>query len=48
MLVIANASIELEKLTDKAEINIPNCEKAINFLGPNLLYKKYIGKDPTP
>jgi len=48
MLVIANASIELEKLTDKAEINIPNCEKAISFLGPNLLYKKDIGKDPTP
>ena len=48
IFVIAKVIIEFDKLTESAEINIPNWEKAISFLGPNLLYKKDIGKEPTP
>ena len=48
IFVIAKVIIEFDKLTESAEINIPNWENAISFLGPNLLYKKDIGKEPTP
>ena len=37
-----------DRLTKKADNRIPNWEKTINFFGPNLLYKKAIGSEPTP
>lgn len=48
MLLNENIKTVLEILTNNAEIRIPNCENAINFFGPNLLYKKDIGNEPTP
>ena len=48
ILLNENINTLFEVLTNKAEISIPTWENAINFLGPYLLYKKDIGKEPTP
>ena len=48
MLLSENIKTLSETLTKSAENKIPNWEKAINFFGPYLLYKKDIGREPTP
>lgn len=48
ILLIENITILFENPTNKAEANIPICEKAINVLGPYLLYKNDIGREPIP
>ena len=48
ILLNENIKTLFEVLTNKAEIIIPTWENAINFFGPYLLYKKDIGKEPTP
>tara|TARA_S200000501_G_C20863300_1_gene760816 strand:- start:993 stop:1193 length:201 start_codon:yes stop_codon:yes gene_type:complete len=47
-LLIENIIILFENPTSKAEVNMPICEKAIKVLGPYLLYKKDIGREPIP
>ena len=48
ILLIENIIILFENPTNIAEVKIPIWEKAINILGPYLLYKNDIGRDPIP
>ena len=48
ILLSENISTLFETLTKSAENKIPNWENTINFFGPYLLYKKDIGREPTP
>ena len=48
ILLSENINTVFEVLTISAAIKIPIWENAINFFGPYLLYKKDIGREPTP
>ena len=48
ILLNENITTSFDILTNRADIKIPICENAINLFGPYLLYKKDIGKEPTP
>ena len=48
ILLSENIRTLSETLTKSAENKIPIWENTINFFGPYLLYKKDIGREPTP
>ena len=48
ILLSENIRTLFETLTKSAENKIPSWENTINFFGPYSLYKKDIGREPTP